>query len=477
MSTVACPRCGLRVDASRLPACPRCLLSAEIAPALLGDAIELHEEIGRGGMGTVHRAHHLRLDRPVAVKFLAEALADQPEFAERFLREARALARLHHPGIVAVHDCGEQEGRAYIVMEYVDGPPLSSLLPLPPERAREVALQVLDALAHAHAAGLVHRDVKPANVLVDSAGQARLTDFGLARPLQGGTLTTAGRVAGTPQYMAPELLEGAGPDPRQDVFAMGAMLYEMLKGRPPVGDFAPLPAPFDRIVRKALAPDPARRYADATAMRRDLLEAGGPEAAPLPTDERQWLRAVALVQTLATAVALWAFLLSVTPKVIGPHEVQPLIMLGAQPLPDGRVVSRARFETWPTLAALAAVVLALGSQGWLRRRFRDAGLEASAPDRPVPAARAVFACGAIAITVYAARRLAGDATGSLAASYVPILGGLLELACLYLAWVAILEAWRTGRPLAREVPLWTGLGLALVPPVRDLALYLARWTP
>ncbi len=472
-----CPRCGLRLPDGRLDACPRCLLTAEIPPALLGEAIELQEVIGQGGMGTVHRAHHLRLDRPVAVKFLAEPLAAQPGFAERLRREARVLARLRHPGIVGVHDFGEQDGRGYIVMEYVDGQPLSRLLPLPVDRARAIALEVLDALSCAHAEGLVHRDVKPANVLIDADGRARLTDFGLARPLAGWTLTTAGRVAGTPQYMAPELLEGAPPDPRQDVYAMGALLYEMLAGRPPAGDFAPLPQPFDRIVRKALAPDPARRHPDAAALRAELRDAGGPAPAGLPPEEKAWLRAVALVQTFATAVALWAFLASVTPRVIGPHDVQPLIMLGAQPLPDGRVVSRARFEVWPTLAAVAAVVLALASQGWLRRHFREAGLEVRAPERPVPAARAVFACGVVALAVYFARRLVDPAGGSAASPYVPIVGGLIELACLYLAWVAFLDARRTGRSLAREVPLWAGLGLALVPPVRDLALYLAAWKP
>jgi eukaryotic-like serine/threonine-protein kinase len=475
--STACPRCALPLDATRLPVCPRCLLQAEIEPALLGDSIELHEEIGRGGMGTVHRAHHIRLDRPVAVKFLAEPLASQPEFAERFRREARALARLNHPGIVAVHDYGEQDGRGYIVMELVDGQPLSRLLPLPADRARALVLEILDALGYAHAAGMVHRDLKPANVLVDSSGRAKLTDFGLARPLEGWTLTTAGRVAGTPQYMAPELLQGAPPDPRQDVFAMGALLYEILAGHPPAGDFVRLPQPFDRIARKALAPDPSRRYANASDMRADLLGATVPDRAELPPDERQWLRAVALVQTLATAVALWAFLLSVTPKIIGPQDVQPLVMLAAQPLPDGRIVSRARFEIWPTLAAVAAIVFAVGSQGWLRRHFRDGGYEVSAPERPVPAARAVFACGAVALTVYAVRRLADAGSRSLASPYVPIVGGLIELACVYLAWIAILDARRTGRPLVREVPLWAGVGLALVPPVRDLAMYLASWRP
>ena len=141
------------------------------------------------------------------------------------------------------------------------------------------------------------------------------------------------------------------------------------------------------------------------------------------------------------------------------------------------MVSRARFEVGPTLFAVAAIVLALASQGWLRRHFREAGLEVRAPERPVPAARAVFACGVVALAVYFARRLVDPAGGSAASPYVPIVGGLIELACLYLAWVAFLDARRTRRSLAREVPLWAGLGLALVPPVRDLALYLAAWKP
>jgi serine/threonine-protein kinase len=258
---------------------------------------------------------------------------------------------------------------------------------------------------------------------------------------------------------------------------MGALLYEMLAGRPPAGSFAPLPQPFDRIARKALSPDPADRYPDAGAMRDDLAASVRDDAAALPPHERQWLRATALVQALATAVALWALLLSITPRVIGPGDVQPLIMLGGERLPDGRVASRARFETWPTLAAVAAAVLALAAQGLLRRHWREAGLDAALPDRPVPASRAVFVVGAVALGVYLLRRAVDAGARSFATAYVPILGGLIELVCVYLAWVAILEARRTGRPLVREAPLWLGVALALVPPTRDLALFLASWRP
>jgi serine/threonine-protein kinase len=152
-----CPRCGRRYPTGRIGLCPACLLQADIAPALLGGSLELIEEIGRGGMG----------------------LASQPDFEKRFEREARALALLGHPGIVAVHDFGREEGRSYIVMEYVEGQALSAAIPLPPRRAVEVARQVLDALAYAHGRGVVHRDIKPENILLDGSGRVKVTDFGI----------------------------------------------------------------------------------------------------------------------------------------------------------------------------------------------------------------------------------------------------------------------------------------------------------
>jgi predicted Ser/Thr protein kinase len=481
LDVTSCPRCGTSLAAERFDLCPVCLLDAEIPPAQLGGGLELLEEIGRGGMGTVYRARDPRLDRTVAVKFLAGPLAAHEESRKRFEREARALARLNHPAIVAVHDFGEEGDQAYIVMEHVAGKSLAELLPLPEARALDVALQICDGLAYAHRNGIVHRDIKPSNVLLDADGRVKITDFGVARLVGadavGWTITDPAGAVGTPHYMAPEVLTGAAADPRMDLYSLGVVLYEIVTGRRPVGTFEPLPGALDRVVRRALAPDPERRYASADEMRRDLEAVrAAPTLADLPADELNWLRTVALLLSLASAASLWAFLLSVTPRVVGPGEVIPLIMLGAERLADGRIVSRARFETGPTLAAVAAIAVAIASYGLLRRHWREAGLEAPEPGRAVSESRLVLVCGILSATLYGFRRaFQNDASAWVV--YVPIAGGLIETVTLFLVWVAVLQAWRRQRPLLREAPLWLGFGLALVPPVVDLLRYLRAWHP
>jgi serine/threonine-protein kinase len=448
---------------------------------MLGDALELVDEIGRGGMGTVWKARHLRLGRTVAVKFLAPELAAQPDFERRLEREARALALLSHPGIVGVHDFGREDGLGYIVMEYVEGAPLSAAIPLPVDRAVVVARQVLEALAYAHRRGVVHRDVKPENILLDATGAVKVTDFGIARLVSGEPdpgITAVGRVAGTPRYLAPEALAGALPDARMDVFAVGVVLREMVLGSEPAASAAAaaLPPALDRIATKATAARPEDRYQSADEMARalELFGAGpGVDAVDdLLPEQREWLRAVALVLTLATAVALWALLLSVTPKVISPGEVQPLIMLRTEPLADGRILSRARFETWPTLAALGAIAVAVAAHGALRRHWRDARLERPRPQLPRPESRTVLAIGTVSVSVYGLRLLFEDRGFVWAFAYIPILGGVLEIAAVFLFWMAVLQAWRASRPLRREWRLWAGALLALVPPVADLAAYV-----
>jgi hypothetical protein len=458
----ACVRCG--VD-SGLALCPSCLLQDD-APVIIG-GLELVEEIGRGGMGHVWRARDPVLQREVAVKFL-EPSPVASETRERLRREARALARLDHPAIVRVLDVGEDDEQAWLVMELAPGQPLSDLVPLPVDRATDVAAQVAEALAYAHARSVVHRDVKPANVLVDGEGRARLLDFGIARRTDAADgITRSGLVAGSPPYMAPEAMAGGAPDPRADVYSLGAMLRELL------GEARP--AALDAIVRRAMDADPARRP-DAAALAGALRDAqrGAHPGLSLPEDERTLLHAVALLQTLATAAALWAIVQSLTPRVLAAHDVGPLVMLDPEALPDGRMVSRARFETWPVLVAVAATVVALVGRALLARHWRQSGLDVPAPpSAPLPEARLVFWMGLAACVLFLVRRVVFG-PGALSV-YVPLVGGLLELGIVHVAWVTVLEASRTRRSLASLPALWVGLVFALVPPVVDLLRYLATW--
>jgi hypothetical protein len=241
--------------------------------------------IGRGGMGTVYRARHPGLDRVVALKVLAPRLAADPEFVARFEREARTLASLSHPNIVAVHDTGVEAGTPYLVMEFVEGVSLRKLLAerrLPPEEALGIVPPLCDALEYAHARGVVHRDVKPENILIDTKGRTKIADFGLAFivGVDATRLTRADISMGTPHYMAPEQVESSRQvDHRADIYSMGVVLYEMLTGELPLGRFAPpsekskVNRRLDEIVLRALEKEPARRYQQVTEFHRDIEDA------------------------------------------------------------------------------------------------------------------------------------------------------------------------------------------------------------
>jgi serine/threonine protein kinase len=212
------------------------------AGARLG-AYQVVAPIGAGGMGEVYKARDTRLDRTVAIKILPPGLAGDPQFRERFDREARAISQLTHPHICTLHDIGEQEGTAFLVMELLDGETLSSRLEkgaLPPAQALTVAIEIASALDVAHRAGIVHRDLKPGNVMLTKMG-AKLLDFGLAKtntpavalgattaPTTPPSVTAQGTILGTFQYMAPEQIEGVEADARTDIFAFGCVLFEML---------------------------------------------------------------------------------------------------------------------------------------------------------------------------------------------------------------------------------------------------------
>jgi eukaryotic-like serine/threonine-protein kinase len=286
-------------------------------PSQPGDLIagryELEELVGSGGMSDVFRARDNQLDRRVAIKILHGRYAGDPEYLERFRSEARAVARLSHPNIVMVIDRGEDAGRQYIVFEHVDGENLKELVQrtgrLPVRRAVELALAVADGLAFAHQEGLVHRDVKPQNVLLSREGEVKVTDFGIARSLEVERgVTQTGTVLGTGEYLAPEQASGKPVSPATDVYSLGVVLWEMLAGEVPFDgqNFVavalrhvnePLPSLRElrpdvssrlaAAVERALAKDPAHRFPSMAALAKELRAclAEGEGAAPLPQDD------------------------------------------------------------------------------------------------------------------------------------------------------------------------------------------------
>jgi len=308
-----CPSCGALLTAgSPEQLCPRCLMKAglpsdatvlsdeskaaaapsgsKFQPAEVAELnaafpqFEFVDLLGRGGMGAVYKARQKDLDRVVAVKVLPKELANAPGFAERFTREAKALAKLNHPHIVTVHDFGQANGLFYLVMEFVDGVNLRQAMQagrLTPEQALTIVPQVCDALQFAHEEGIVHRDIKPENILLDKRGRVRIADFGLAKLLgkseTDATLTGHHQVMGTLRYMAPEQMEGSHDvDHRADIFSLGVVFYEMLTGDLPVGRFAPpskkvqVDVRLDEVVLRALEREPEQRWQHASEMNTQL---------------------------------------------------------------------------------------------------------------------------------------------------------------------------------------------------------------
>ena len=465
MSATVCSRCSGDLRAGL---CARCLGDT--------DEIELLESIGRGGMGEVWRGRHHRLGRDVAVKYIAEELLGRPGFVGRFLREARLLARVRHPGVVAVFDAGEEDGVPFLVMELIEGGPLTARLPLPVGEALRVVIAAAEALAAAHEVGVVHRDVKPDNLLVEPGGRVVLVDFSIATdPAEGpGTLTRAGGVLGTPAFLPPEVLAGAVADARADVYALGGVLVQALTGAPPVGTLPELPAGLGPLVRRAMAPH-AERFPDMVSMLAGLRDAARiVSTQALPPEEVTLQRAAAGVLTAASGVVIGAVLRCVTPKVIAASEAQPLVMQGLEAMPDGRFVSRARFEEGPVLgavgaAAFAAVVWALLVGHWRRSGYLTHGGR-------VPQVRSLAVVASVTLGWAIARRLIDDPDGAIG-PFVPILGGILEVFCLALFWMGALEAARRGRSLLVEWPLLLWFGAATLPPVVALWTWLSEWVP
>src|SRR5436190_2328395 len=253
---------------------------------LIADRYELEELVGSGGMSSVYKAHDRLLERSVALKILHEQYTRDEDYVERFRREARSVAQLTHPNIVTVIDRGEQDGRQFIVFEYVDGENLKELVeregPLPVHEVIELGLQVARGLSFAHENGLVHRDVKPQNVLLDGDGRAKVTDFGIARSLDVDGMTITGTIMGTSNYIAPEQARGEPVDEQSDIYSLGCVLYELLAGEvpfdgdnfvavamrhvndpvPSVRDTRPdVPPRLDWAIQQAMAKDHEQRYA------------------------------------------------------------------------------------------------------------------------------------------------------------------------------------------------------------------------
>ena len=319
-STPVCPECGSPLPAnSPLGLCPRCLMAmnmatqthlaeetGEIGPqgakmvpppsdaptpealATFFPQLDILECLGRGGMGVVYKARQPRLDRLVALKIIAPEREKHPAFAGRFEKEARALARLNHPNIVTIHDFGQAGGMYYLLMEYVDGVNLSQLLHggrLAPKEALVIVPHICEALQYAHDQGIVHRDIKPGNILLGKNGQVKIADFGVARivgreatdthagvePTPPSEATKEGRVVGTPQYMAPEQTEQPGEvDHRADIYALGVVFYQMLTGELPGQPLEPpsrkvqIDVRLDQVVLRALEKKPELRYQQAS---------------------------------------------------------------------------------------------------------------------------------------------------------------------------------------------------------------------
>ncbi|HWI04501.1 MAG TPA: protein kinase, partial [Acidimicrobiales bacterium] len=347
---------------------------------VLGERYRLVRHLARGGMAEVYVAEDKLLNRTVAVKVLFPELAHDEAFVERFRREARAAASLNHHNIVSVYDFGEDEGSWFIVMEYVEGPNLREIIrsdgQMDPAQAAELGAEVAAALAAAHAQGIIHRDVKPANVLIaDDTGTVKVADFGIARAAgarQG--LTMPGTVLGTATYLSPEQAQGAEVDFRTDVYSLGMVLYEMLAGKPPFTGDSPVavayqqlnqtapppsthnpdvPPALDAIVMKAMSKNPDERQGTAEEIRDELLTidraVGDPEAtafiAPPPPPE-----ATAVIAPGSTSV--------LPPPAVDPDPVPVVTRRPAGAVTDD-VYRRRRAAVIAGLALAALAVIAL----------------------------------------------------------------------------------------------------------------------
>jgi eukaryotic-like serine/threonine-protein kinase len=391
-----------------------------LAEELIAGRYTIQEELGRGASATVFRAHDTLLERPVALKVIASSLASDPEFTWRFEQEARLAARLDHPNIVTVYDVGMQpDGRAFIAMRLLQGKPLDKLIAdrreLPQEEVVDIVGQLAAALDYTHAAGLVHRDVKPSNVTVDEQGRVTLTDFGIARALDSARVTLPGLTIGTPRYMSPEQVRGEDTTPGTDEYSLAVMAYEMLAGRPPfqgdgttlmykiVHEQPPAPNEFNPrlstavadVFRKALAKAPGERWASAGEFAREMRSALTATVAQPDVDEA----ALAETTVMATPPTV------VHRTVVAESPPEPTVVEQARPItiiPPANPPSAP--ETAPTpqpvtmqatnVGATSATEAAPAPAPAARREASQIARERSAPEVLGKGAALVWAGGA-----------------------------------------------------------------------------------
>jgi beta-lactam-binding protein with PASTA domain/predicted Ser/Thr protein kinase len=362
---------------------------------VFSDRYQLVSHVARGGMAQVYLARDLLLDRPVALKVLFPELSVDRAFVERFRREAKAAANLSHPNVVSIYDWGQGENTYFIVMEYVAGRTLSQMLrdgPIDSPHAARIAADVAAALDFAHRHGVIHRDVKPGNVLINESGQVKVADFGIARAIGAGAaedLTQTGSVMGTATYFSPEQAQGFGVDPRSDVYSLGVVLYEMLAGRPPFTGDSPVsiaykhvkeapepirainpavPAALEAIVMKSLAKQPDERYQTAEDLRADLVRylQGQPVVA---AEEPTRVATVVAAGVGVAGVGGAAGAATIVNPAAGGTATMPATAAGGTPA-GGSGDRRSRPAAWGVAAAIALIALAVGlfflgrAEGW-----------------------------------------------------------------------------------------------------------------
>ncbi len=345
---------------------------------VLSDRYRLEAKLGSGGMSTVYLARDETLDRPVAVKVMHREMSEQADQLQRFRQEARAVAKISHPNVVAVIDAGEDGGHPYIVFEYVEGETLKQRIArvgaLDAQEALAYSIEVARALALAHARQLVHRDVKPQNVLIDAEGRAKLTDFGISRQLEQAGLTATGRVLGTTDYVAPEQAMGQGADPRSDIYSLGVVLYEMLTGEVPFSADSQVGVAMKHVNEEL--PDVQRRRPGISAAAALVVE-----RATFKAPERRYQNIDEMIADLETA-------LEVEAARAGSTSGEATSVLDAVPPPRRRLARGFRWSwsAFGLLLVLAAVVLALVygiSSGWFGGGGAGAGGRAGGGMTPI----------------------------------------------------------------------------------------------